>query len=41
VAVCDQIRTVDKARLIEKIGSLSKSDMKVVSAGVKQILGLS
>nr|WP_087147478.1 type II toxin-antitoxin system PemK/MazF family toxin [Crenothrix polyspora] len=41
VAVCDQIRTVDKARLIEKIGSLSKSDMTDVSAGVKQILGLS
>jgi mRNA interferase MazF len=39
VAVCDQIRAVDKGRLVEKISVLSKTDLIVVSSGIKQILG--
>ena len=41
VAVCDQVRAVDKERLVEKIGTLSKSDLMAMSSAVKQILGLS
>ena len=41
VAVCDQIRAVDKNRLLGKIGDLSKSDLDAISSGMKQILGLS
>lgn len=41
VAVCDQVRAVDKERLVEKIGELSKSDLMAMSSGIKQILGLS
>lgn len=41
VAVCDQLRAVDKTRLIGKVGSLSKTDIQAVGHGVKLILGLS
>ncbi len=41
VAVCDQLRAVDKNRLIEKIGELSKADLTAILSGMKQILGLS
>jgi mRNA interferase MazF len=41
VAVCDQIRAVDKDRLVKKIGDLSKADLAAISLGMKQILGLS
>jgi len=40
VAVCDQVRAVDKERFVDKIGDLSKADLMAVSAGIKQILGL-
>ncbi|WP_103974079.1 type II toxin-antitoxin system PemK/MazF family toxin [Methylovulum psychrotolerans] len=40
VAVCDQLRTVDKDRLIAKIGNLSTSDLTAISSGIAQILGL-
>ena len=41
VAVCDQVRAVDKKRLVEKIGDLSKSDLMAMSSGIKQNFGLS
>jgi len=40
VAVCDQIRAVDKARLIKDAGSLSKEDMIALDAGLRQVLSL-
>lgn len=40
VAVCDQLRTVDKTRLVSQIGVLSPADVRAVSQGVKQVLGL-
>jgi mRNA interferase MazF len=41
VAICDQLRAVDKARLVSQIGVLSAADTRAVSQGVRQILGLS
>jgi len=40
VAVCDQIRAVDKSRLIEKIESASKEDMSELEHGLRQTLAL-
>ena len=40
VAVCDQIRAVDKARLIKDAGSLSKEDMIALDAGLRHVLSL-
>jgi mRNA interferase MazF len=40
VARCDQIRTLDKSRLKDKIGKISASDMRVLSAGLTRIMGL-
>lgn len=40
VAVCDQIRTVDKKRLKEKAGILSPSDLEKVNHGLRQLLCL-
>ncbi len=40
VAVCDQLRAVDKRRLIRASGRLSASDLGVVEDGVRQVLGL-
>ena len=40
VAVCDQIRAVDKSRLFNKIESLSNKDMATVNAALKQVLEL-
>ncbi len=40
VAVCDQLRTVDKTRLVSQIGVLSPADVRAISQGVKQVLGL-
>jgi len=40
VAVCDQIRAVDKSRLIEKIGSASKEDIMELEQGLRQTLAL-
>lgn len=40
VAVCDQLRTVDKTRLVSLIGGLAPADMRAVGQGVRQVLGL-
>lgn len=40
VAVCDQIRAVDKERLIKEAGSLSKEDMTALDAGLRQVLSI-
>ena len=40
VAVCDQIRAVDKSRLIEKIESASKEDILELEKGLRQTLAL-
>ena len=40
VAVCDQITTINKAtRLLQRIGTMSRSDFKGVENGVKEALG--
>ncbi len=40
VAVCDQIRAVDKSRLINRTGTLSKTDMQEIDKGLHQVLVL-
>gem|GEM_PF-1855140 len=40
VAVCDQIRSVDKSRFIKEAGELSKEDMKKLDEGLKVVLSL-
>ncbi len=40
VAVCDQIRAVDKSRLINRAGTLSKTDMQKIDKGLRQVLVL-
>src|ERR671914_1210044 len=35
VAVCDQIRAVDKSRLLEAAGSLSKEDLEAIEGGAE------
>ncbi len=40
VAVCDQIRAVDKSRLIKLAGKVSNDDMDKISEGLKQVLYL-
>jgi mRNA interferase MazF len=40
VAVCDQLRTVDKARLTRIAGALSKDDLRAVEEGVRAVLQL-
>lgn len=40
LAVCDQIKAVDKSRLTQKIGLLSKDDMKKIEQGLRQVLCL-
>jgi len=39
-AVCDQIRTVDKSRLIKLAESLSSADIAAVDDGLRQVLSL-
>lgn len=39
-AVCDQIRTVDKSRLIDSVGSLSLKDLNALDDGLRQVLSL-
>ena len=39
VAVCDQVRAVDKTRLVSKMGQLSWPDLKVLSESLAVILG--
>lgn len=40
VAVCDQIRTVDKSRLSKLAGRLSANDMNALDDGLRQVLSL-
>lgn len=40
VAVCDQIRSVDKSRFVKEAGELSKEDMKKLDEGLKVVLAL-
>jgi mRNA interferase MazF len=40
VAVCDQVRAVDKSRLTERIGQISESDLTSIGVGISQVLGL-
>jgi len=40
VAVCDQIRAVDKTRLVKHIGSLARSELADLDEALKQVLSL-
>ena len=40
VAVCDQLRAVDKARLSRLAGRLSRQDMRAIEAGLRSVLEL-
>jgi mRNA interferase MazF len=40
VARCDQVRTLDKSRLKNKIGKINDTDMRTLSAGLTRIMGL-
>jgi mRNA interferase MazF len=40
VAVCDQIRAVDKSRLQDKIGELGKDELLELENGLRQVLCL-
>ena len=40
VAVCDQIRAVDKSRLVKEADLLSKDDMQRLDEGLRTILAL-
>jgi len=40
VAVCDQIRAVDRTRLQRLAGSLSREDLRAVEDGVRGVLAL-
>lgn len=39
-AICDQIRTVDKSRLVKSAGNLSLQDMSNLDVSLKQVLSL-
>ena len=38
VAVTDQIRAIDKSRLIEKGGALTSEELKAIEEGLRQVL---
>lgn len=40
IAICDQIRTVDKNRLKKSAGSLTLKDLTALEEGLRQILSL-
>lgn len=40
VAVCDQLRAVDKSRLNQKVGSLKSDDLEKIEDGLRQVLSL-
>ncbi len=40
VALCHQLRTVDKSRFGKYVSELSPADMTAVEAGIKQVYGL-
>jgi mRNA interferase MazF len=40
VVRCEHIRSVDKTRLTDKIGSISDTDMEKIEEGISRILGM-
>jgi mRNA interferase MazF len=40
VAVCDQVRAVDKSRLSRCVGQLAITDLRAIEDGVRIVLGL-
>lgn len=40
VAVCDQIRAIDKSRIKNKIGELSSQELNLLEESLRQVLGL-
>ncbi len=40
VAVCDQIRAVDRGRLTRRIGQLAAADLRAIEDGVRAVLEL-
>ncbi len=40
MALCHQIRTIDKARVGECVGALSPQDMATMEAGIRAVHGL-
>jgi len=40
VAVCDQVRAVDKGRLTQRVGQLAAADLRAVEDGLRVVLGL-
>ena len=40
VAMCDQLRAIDKTRLTERTGQLSAADLRVVEGGIRAVLEL-
>ena len=40
VAVCDQLRAVDKTRLTQRAGELTQADLRAVEEGVRAVLRL-
>jgi mRNA-degrading endonuclease toxin of MazEF toxin-antitoxin module len=39
-AICDQVRAVDKARLVRLAGVLTSHDMRTIENGVRRVLEL-
>jgi mRNA interferase MazF len=40
MAVCDQIRAIDKSRIKKAVGSLSLKDLKALDNGLREVLNL-
>jgi mRNA interferase MazF len=40
LAVCDQLRAVDKSRLLSRAGELSAADLKTLAGSLAVVLGL-
>ena len=40
IAVCDQIRAIDKTRLVKRAGILYAEDLEALDEGLRQILSL-
>ena len=40
IAVCDQIRAVDKTRLVKAASALSSDDLEAIDEGLRQVLAV-
>ena len=40
VAVCDQVRAVDKTRLTRRVGQLATADLRAIESSLRIVLGL-